>query len=182
MKRWKREMWFDQTNLSWVAPSPNMPRLQTAVVYPGQVFLEGTNVSEGRGTAMPFEILGAPWIDGFALAGELNRLRLPGVKFREAWFIPSFSKYEGHDCGGVQLHVTDRDVFKPFHTALHIIKLIRERYPQEFRFYDHYFDKIMGTDKIRHAIKDGLETDAIDKGCSAALNDFSKQRKKYLIY
>ncbi|HAV42315.1 MAG TPA: DUF1343 domain-containing protein, partial [Acidobacteria bacterium] len=113
---WKRDWWFDQTGLPWVMPSPNMPTLETAAVYPGQVYLEGTNLSEGRGTTRPFELFGAPWIDGWELSRKLNSLDLPGVIFREAWFTPTFSKYQGERCGGCQLHVIDRESFQPFLT------------------------------------------------------------------
>ncbi|MCX7975154.1 MAG: DUF1343 domain-containing protein, partial [Candidatus Aminicenantes bacterium] len=112
MEGWKRKMWFDETGLPWVIPSPNMPTLDTATVYPGQVLFEGTNVSEGRGTTKPFELCGAPWIDGYELAKKMNSLNLPGVRFREAWFTPTFSKYRGELCGGVQIHVFNRDLFQ----------------------------------------------------------------------
>ncbi|RPI99280.1 MAG: DUF1343 domain-containing protein, partial [Candidatus Aminicenantes bacterium] len=108
MEGWKRTMWFDETGLPWVIPSPNMPTLDTATVYPGLVAIEGTNMSEGRGTTRPFEQFGAPWIDANELAARLNALALPGVRFREAWFTPWFSKFQGELCGGCQVHVTDR--------------------------------------------------------------------------
>ncbi|HOI45455.1 MAG TPA: DUF1343 domain-containing protein, partial [Candidatus Aminicenantes bacterium] len=142
---WKRGQWFDETSLPWVIPSPNMPTLQTATVYPGQVFLEGTNVSEGRGTTRPFETFGAPWIDGHALVRKLNDLSLAGLTFREAWFTPTFSKFQGMLCGGAQIHVTDRNRFRSFESALHIIRTIRDMYPASFEFHEDYFDKIMGT-------------------------------------
>ena len=134
-------MWFDDTGLPWIIPSPNMPTLDTATVYPGLVALEGTNLSEGRGTTKPFEFFGAPWIDGFDLAKTLNGLGLPGVRFREAWFTPSFSKFQGELCGGCQVHVTDRAAFRPFATALHIIKTVRDTYPGKFEFHVGYFDQ-----------------------------------------
>src|SRR5688572_22776469 len=116
MEGWKRQAWFDDTQFPWVIPSPNMPTLDTATVYPGQVMLEGTNVSEGRGTTKPFELFGAPWIDGYVLARELNARKCAGVAFREAWFTPTFSKSAGQRCGGCQLHVTDRAAFQPIAT------------------------------------------------------------------
>jgi len=119
MQGWEREMWFDKTSLPWVIPSPNMPALDTATVYPGQVFLEGTNISEGRGTTKPFEVFGAPWIDGYELTKKLNELNLAGLKFREAWFSPTFSKYKGEQCGGAQIHVTNRKQYRPFESSLH---------------------------------------------------------------
>jgi len=182
MVGWKRWMWFDQTGLPWVSPSPNMPTLQTSTVYPGQVFLEGTNISEGRGTTKPFELFGAPWIDGHALTGKLNKLELPGVKFREAWFTPSFSKYEGQMCSGAQLHVKNREAFKPFETTLHIIKTAWNMYKAEFRLYADYFDKIMGTNWIRQSLEEGIEIETIVKKHSADLQGFSSIREAYLLY
>lgn len=182
MEGWKRNMWYDQTGLHWVAPSPNIPTLQTATVYPGQVFLEGTNISEGRGTTQPFELFGAPWIDGYALARNLSELDLPGAEFREAWFTPSFSKYVGQTCGGAQLHVVDRDSFRPFETALHIIKAVRDMYPEEFRLHTEYFDKIMGTDRIRESLEEGEEVENISAECSVELENFSTLRKAFLLY
>jgi uncharacterized protein YbbC (DUF1343 family) len=134
MKNWDRGMWFDQTGLLWVMPSPNMPTLDSATVYPGMCLLEGTNVSEGRGTTRPFEIFGAPFIDAELLCCELNELKLPGVFFREAWFQPTFNKFAGELCAGLQLHVTSRDKFQPFATGVEIIRRIRQRYPEQFRW------------------------------------------------
>jgi uncharacterized protein YbbC (DUF1343 family) len=128
MKNWKREMWFDHTGLPWVMPSPNMPTLDTATVYPGMCLLEGTNISEGRGTTRPFEIFGAPFIDAEKLCSELNSLKLPGVFFRENYFQPTFHKFAGELCAGAQIHVFDRDEFQPFLTGVEIIKCIRKIY------------------------------------------------------
>jgi len=182
MEGWRREMWFDETSLPWVVPSPNMPTLATATVYPGQVFLEGTNVSEGRGTTKPFELFGAHWIDGFHLVEKLNRLNLPGVKFREAWFTPTFSKFQGELCGGAQIHVVDRHQYRSFDTSLFIIKTIMELYPESFTFHDEYFDKIMGTSRVREALKKGAGVEGIIESCTEELDSFSKLRKPYLLY
>jgi len=179
---WKREMWFDQTGLPWVMPSPNMPTLETAVVYPGQVYLEGTNISEGRGTTRPFELFGAPWIDGCELTRKLNQLGLPGVVFREAWFIPSLSKHQGQLCGGSQIHVVDRNVFRPFLTSLRIIETAREMYPDEFSFYPDYFDQIMGNSEVRLALQAGKNPSEIVKELEPGLRQFEQLRKNYLIY
>jgi uncharacterized protein YbbC (DUF1343 family) len=132
MKNWERAMWFDQTGLPWVMPSPNIPTLDTATVYPGMCLLEGTNISEGRGTTRPFEIFGAPFIDAEAVCRELNKLQLPGVFFRENYFQPTFNKFAGEICGGAQIHVTDRDHFRPFQTGVEIIRCIRKLYPGSF--------------------------------------------------
>jgi len=182
MHGWKREMWHDETNLPWVIPSPNMPTLVTATVYPGQVFLEGTNVSEGRGTTKPFEVFGAPWIDGYELAREFNRLNLPGVKFREAWFTPTFSKYKGELCSGVQIHVIDRNKYRSFESSLHVIKTIMNLYPDRFEFHKKYFDRIMGNSKIREAFEEGKEVSEIIRSYTEELSEFSELRKPYLLY
>ena len=182
MKGWEREMWYDETSLPWVIPSPNMPTLDTATVYPGQVFLEGTNISEGRGTTKPFEVFGAPWIDGHKLVKKLNELSLEGIKFREAWFSPIFSKYKGELCGGAQIHVVDREKYRSFETSLYIIKTVMNMYPSYFKFHDEYFDKIMGTSKVRQAIEKGSDVKDIIKSYQVDLDNFSKLIKPYLLY
>jgi uncharacterized protein YbbC (DUF1343 family) len=132
MRNWERAMWFDQTGLPWVMPSPNMPTLDTATVYPGMCLLEGTNISEGRGTTRPFEIFGAPFIEAETLCRELNDLELPGVFFRENYFQPTFHKFAGQLCRGAQLHVLDRAAFRPFQTGVEIIRAIRKLCPESF--------------------------------------------------
>jgi uncharacterized protein YbbC (DUF1343 family) len=132
MKDWDRQMWFDQTGLRWVMPSPNMPTLETAAVYPGMCLFEGTNLSEGRGTTRPFEIFGAPFIDAENICSELNNLNLPGVFFRENYFQPTFNKFAGQLCGGAQIHVIDRKVFRSFQTGLEILRTIRRLYGDQF--------------------------------------------------
>ena len=182
MEGWTRAMWFDETGLPWVIPSPNMPTLDTATVYPGLVAVEGTNLSEGRGTARPFELIGAPWIDGNALAAELNALALPGVRFREAWFTPSFSKFQGELCGGCQVHVTDRSAFRSVATVLHIIKTVRDMFPDKFAFHAEYFDRVMGTASIRKAIEAGADVSMILANIQPGLDAFAALRKAYLLY
>jgi uncharacterized protein YbbC (DUF1343 family) len=182
MEGWRREMWFDETGLPWVIPSPNMPTPDTATVYPGQVCLEGTNVSEGRGTTRPFELFGAPWIDGFELARKLNELGLSGVIFREAWFTPTFSKYSGELCGGAQVHVADRTAFRPFETSLHIVKIVLEMYPESFQFHPEYFDKVMGTAKVREGLANGRRVAEIIKDIEPGLRAFAELRRPYLLY
>lgn len=182
MEGWQRQMWYDETLLPWVIPSPNMPTLETATVYPGQVFLEGTNLSEGRGTTKPFELFGAPWIDGHELTKSLNALILSGIVFKEAWFSPAFSKYKGKLCGGAQIYITNRDRYRPFASTLHIIKTVMDLYPHKFRFHQIYFDKIMGTSKVRQALERGSNVVNIISAYSQELNDFKEIRKPYLIY
>lgn len=179
---WRREMWFDQTGLPWVIPSPNMPTLETATVYPGQVLLEGTNVSEGRGTTKPFELCGAPWIDGYELARAMNKLSLPGVLFREAWFTPTFSKYQGERCGGVQVHVIDRKAYRPVKTSLLLIQTVKKMYPEKFAFHEAYFDKLMGTDEVRKSIERGDDLEALFSRWDKELRTFAAERQPYLLY
>jgi len=126
MKNWERQMWLDQTGLPWVMPSPNMPTLDTATVYPGMCLLEGTNISEGRGTTRPFEVFGAPFIEAERLCRELNGSKLPGVFFRENYFQPTFHKFAGELCSGAQLHIIDRNAFQPFQTGIEIIRMLRK--------------------------------------------------------
>jgi uncharacterized protein YbbC (DUF1343 family) len=182
MQGWEREMWYDETSLPWIIPSPNMPTLDTATVYPGQVFLEGTNISEGRGTTKPFEVFGAPWIDGHELTKKLSELNLPGIKFREAWFSPTFSKYKGELCGGAQIHVNDRRLYRSFESSLHIIKTVMNMYPGRFKFHDEYIDKIMGTSKARQALEKGIDVKNIIKSYQQDLDSFAELRKPYLLY
>jgi len=182
MEGWKREMWFDQTGLAWVIPSPNLPTPDAAAVYPGLVALEGTNLSEGRGTTRPFELFGAPWIDGHELAAKLNGLALPGVRFREAWFTPSFSKFQGELCGGCQIHVTDRAAFRSVAAVLHIVQAVRAMYPDKFAFHADYFDKVMGTASIRKALEAGTDPAAVVAGLRPGLEAFAALRKPYLLY
>ena len=182
MDGWPRSTYFDDTSLPWVIPSPNMPTLDTATVYPGQVMLEGTNVSEGRGTTRPFELFGAPWIDGAALSRALNSLGLPGVVFREASFTPMFSKFKGERCGGCQLHVLDRNAFHPVETSLHIVKAVRDLYPDGFQFHSDYFDKVMGTSKVRRALESGRPVQDIVTGWQGELRRFAEARRPYLLY
>ncbi|HUU52920.1 MAG TPA: DUF1343 domain-containing protein [Candidatus Heimdallarchaeota archaeon] len=182
MKGWERSMWFDETALPWIFPSPNMPSLDTATVYPGQVFLEGTNVSEGRGTTKPFEIFGAPWIDGAQLAKALNNLKLPGVRFQKTWFTPEISKYQGQVCEGAQIHVTDRTRFKPFETSMFIIQAIMDMNIEQFLFHSEYFDKIMGTSTVREELEEHHDVSEIMNKFYSDLDVFNNIRKPHLLY
>jgi len=146
LEGWNRAHYHDETGLPWIMPSPNMPTHETAVVYPGMCLLEGTNLSEGRGTTRPFELFGAPWIDGDKLGAALNARCLPGIHFRAAAFEPGFQKYAGQICRGAQLHVTDRGVFQPLRTGLEILRMVREMYPSEFAWkqppYEYEHEKL----------------------------------------
>ena len=150
MHGWQRAMWYDQTGLPWVPPSPNMPTVETATVYPGICLIEGTNLSEGRGTTKPFEWIGAPWINAERWGDTLNNLDLPGVHFRSIHFTPTFSKYADEMCQGVQVHFTDRDLFKPVVVAFHLIATARQAYPDQFEFIKsrgQYFFDLFGWDR-----------------------------------
>jgi uncharacterized protein YbbC (DUF1343 family) len=182
MENWMRGEWFDETSLPWVQPSPNLPTLDSAAVYPGQVIIEGTNLSEGRGTTKPFEIFGAPWIDGFVLAKKLNESRLPGVKFREVWFTPSFSKFSGQLCGGCQLHVTDRKAFQPVLATLTILSVVKRLYGEKLEFHADYFDKVLGTSSVREALARGEPAEEIVAGFQPALDEFARLREPFLLY
>ncbi|MFG3197390.1 exo-beta-N-acetylmuramidase NamZ domain-containing protein [Streptomyces sp. NPDC048208] len=155
---WRRAMDAEATGLPWIAPSPNMPTPATAAVYPGTCLFEGTNVSEGRGTTQPFEIVGAPYIDG-RLAPALAELALPGVRFRDLRYVPTFHKYAGRPLRGVQLHVTDRDAFAPVRTAVAMLATLRRLYPDDFAWADGpdsgFIDRLWGSDRLRRAIDAG---------------------------
>ncbi|MCI0456285.1 MAG: DUF1343 domain-containing protein [Gemmataceae bacterium] len=188
---WRRDMDFEATGLPWVLPSPNMPTVETAFVYPGQCLLEGTNLSEGRGTTRPFELCGAPWIDASALAGQLRTQGLPGVAFRPAWFRPTFHKFAGQDCGGVQLHVTDRQVFRPVRTGLAVLAALRElsgpRFawrtePYEFVTDRLAIDLLFGSPRERLALDADREADETARAWEAAEEDFRRRRQASLLY
>lgn len=191
MEGWRRAMWFEETGLPWVMPSPNMPHVDTAAVFPGSVMLEGTTVSEGRGTTRPFEIIGAPYIDAAALTGELARHKLPGFALRELYFEPTFHKFSGRLCAGVQIHVTDRTAFKPAITGVAVISSIRRLYPEEFGWkqppYEYVYDKlpfdvISGGSAVREQIEAGVSMAVIEEGWREALERFESARARYLLY
>jgi uncharacterized protein YbbC (DUF1343 family) len=182
MENWTRDEWFDETSLPWTLPSPNLPTPDSATVYPGQVIIEGTNLSEGRGTTKPFEFFGAPWIDGFVLAKKLNELNLPGVKFREVYFTPTFSKFSGTNCGGCQMHVTDRNVFQPVATTLAILSVVKKTYGDKLELHASYFDRVLGTSSVREALERGEPVEKIVAGFKPGLAGFAKLREPFLLY
>jgi uncharacterized protein YbbC (DUF1343 family) len=183
MKGWKRWHRFEDTGLPWVLPSPNMPTTETALVYPGTGMIEGTNLSEGRGTTRPFELVGAPYIKGWELAEAMNQAGLPGVSFREAYFTPTFSKYEGETVGGVQLHVEDRKAFSPVLTGLTLIQETKRLYPDQFQWRsDHWIDKLTGSDRVRKQIDAGVPVKRIVASWKNELKEFRQLRSRYLIY
>ncbi|MBI5665591.1 MAG: DUF1343 domain-containing protein [Nitrospirae bacterium] len=192
MRGWDRKMWFDETGLPWVMPSPNMPTLDTAIVYPGMCLLEGTNLSEGRGTTRPFEIFGAPFIDPDALVKRLNDFKLAGVSFRPMYFQPTFQKHAGELCGGAQIHVVNRERFRPFKTGVAIIKAIHDLCPGHSEWkqppYEYVTDKLpidilAGSDRVRKDIERGTALERMEDWWKEQCLEFHKNiRKKYLIY
>ncbi len=182
MEGWRRADWFDATALPWVIPSPNLPTFDATIVYPGQVLLEGTNLSEGRGTTKPFEFFGAPWIDGYVFARELNALKLPGAFFREAWFTPTFSKFSGERCGGCQLHVTDREALRPIATTLAILQTVKKLSGEKLVLHADYFDKVMGTSLVREAFERGVPFKTIAAAWEPGITEFAQQREPFLLY
>ena len=179
---WHRADWYDATGLPWVLPSPNLPTVDATMVYPGQVLLEGTNLSEGRGTTTPFEFFGAPWLDGYVLARELNALKLPGAYFREAWFTPTFSKFTGARCGGCQLHVTDREAFRPVATTLAILQVVKNLSGAKLELHSDYFDKVMGTSLVREAFERSVPFGQIAAAWQPGLAAFTQLREPFLLY
>jgi uncharacterized protein YbbC (DUF1343 family) len=191
MNGWRRSMSYDQTGLPWVLPSPNMPTLDTAWVYPGGCLIEGTHLSEGRGTTRPFELLGAPYIQPDKLAEVLNHYELPGVIFRGCRFEPTFHKFQGESCGGVQVHVTDRRRVDPFFVYLRLIQGIHDLYPNQFAWRDppyEYeriklpFDILCGTDSIRRAIEAGESLAPLAARWRPGIEAFDLQRREFLLY
>jgi uncharacterized protein YbbC (DUF1343 family) len=191
MTGWRRRQLFDETGLPWVPPSPNMPTPDTALVYPGLCLLEGTNLSEGRGTTRPFEIFGAPFIAPNAWAERLREERLPGAVFRPLWFQPAFHKFAGQSCGGLMLHVTDRQAFRPFATGLAVVATARELWPRDFRwrteryeFVEHIpaFDLLCRTDRIRRALEAGQGAASLAPGWRTELKSFAALRRRSLRY
>jgi uncharacterized protein YbbC (DUF1343 family) len=191
MSGWRRRMLWDATGLPWVAPSPNMPTPETAAVYPGGCLIEGTNLSEGRGTTRPFEWVGAPYLDAHRYADALNDLGLSGVHFRPSRFAPTFHKWAGRLCGGVQIHVTNRATFKPFLAGLAEIavacRLSRrafrwKRPPYEFEARRLPIDILCGTDTIRRQLEAGRPLSAVEESWRDDLARWQRRRRPFLLY
>ena len=191
MDGWRREMWFEETRLPWILPSPNIPTVDTCVVFPATVYIEGTELSEGRGTTKVFEINGAPFIDPYKWAAALREFDFPGVAFRECYFQPTFQKWAKETCGGVQIHVTDRDLFTPVIVGVAMIKTAYDLYPDkfewkrdayEYEFGKNPFDVVSGTDKLRKAIEAGEPLKDIECAWMGRLDEFKKIRESFLLY
>ena len=191
LRGWTRTRYQDEAGAPWVMPSPNLPTLDSALVYPGMVLLEGTTLSEGRGTTRPFELAGAPGIDSEALSDALNALDLPGVHFRPAGFEPTFQKHAGRTCGGCQIHVTDRRAFRPVLTATAVIRACRATAPHAFAWREPPYeyerermpiDILSGSEALRRALDAGRAAADIAAGWEPAVAAFEPVRRRYLLY
>jgi uncharacterized protein YbbC (DUF1343 family) len=189
MDGWKRSMWFDETGLTWVRPSPNMKTLESATVYPGMCLIEGTNVSEGRGTERPFELIGAPFIDGNALAREMNSFRLPGVRFEANRFTPRDIphvavnvKHKDLECGGVSVVVHERAAFEPVKTGVFLLSTLKRIYPAQFQWRERAIDLLAGTPLLRAAVDGGDPPAEIVSQWKANVDQFMRIRARYLLY
>jgi uncharacterized protein YbbC (DUF1343 family) len=191
MDGWTREMYWDGTGLTWIISSPNIPTFDTTTVYPGAVLFEGTNVSEGRGTTRPFELIGAPWVIAERFADAMNRRDLPGVWFRPALFEPTFHKHAKQGCAGCQIHVRDRWTFRPVEVGVALIEAFRSASPAQFAWkpppYEYEFDKmpidcLAGSSVLREQIEGGLSADEIARAWQTDLDAFVATRKKFLLY
>ncbi len=188
---WRRSEYFDATDLPWIMPSPNMPTLETAVVYPGMCLVEATSLSEGRGTTRPFELVGAPFVDGRLLADALGRLDLPGVAFRPLVFRPTFHKHARRPCGGVQVHVTDRRAFLPYRTGLAVLWAVKQAWPDafgwrkepyEFRPDQPAVDLLTGTPAVREAVDAGRPFEAVLAAATFGTERYDAARGRALLY
>lgn len=186
---WSRDDWFDATGLPYVMPSPNLPTLDSCAVYPGTVLLEGTNLSEGRGTTRPFEIVGAPYLRADDLAERLNARQLPGVAFRACWFEPTFQKHAGRLCGGVQIHVLDRAAFRPVHATVALLRDVMDLAPSEFRWREPPYeyearkppiDILWGSDELRRRLDDGEGPEQVLATEAAEMAAFAERARPYL--
>lgn len=191
MEGWQRRMWFDETGLPWVYPSPNMPTLETATVYPGQCLLEGTQASEARGTTRPFELFGAPWVDAYALKGALDAFELPGVIFRPVSFRPMFQKCAEQTCSGLQIHVTDRNLYRNMETSYAILGVMLRLFPDDFAWREQAYefvddvpaiDLLLGDSSIRSRLESGEDPVAVAREVDEERAEFDERRLACLIY
>jgi uncharacterized protein YbbC (DUF1343 family) len=191
MEGWRRAMYFDDTCLPWVLTSPNIPTLETCIVYPGTVLFEGTNVSEGRGTTRPFELVGAPWVAAERFAAAMNGLALPGAFFRPAAFEPTFHKHAKTSCGGCQIHVLDRPAFRPVETGVALLAAFRASDPAQFAWrdppyeYEHEklpIDILAGSAETRERIEAGQTAREIALSWERGVSEFCELRERFLMY
>jgi len=188
---WRRETWWDETGLPWVAPSPNMPTALTATIYPGACLVEATNLSEGRGTTRPFQLVGAPWLDGEALGARLNEIDLPGVRFRTARFRPEFGKHAGSVCAGVEWHVTDRARLRPLETGVRLLAEARALHPDKFAWRREAYEFVAGVPAVdlltgsaaaREVIEGRADAEGLFAGWRAHCEEFTARRGPHLLY
>ena len=179
---WNRSQWYDQTGLQWISPSPNILTLTTANLYPGFCLIEGTNLSEGRGTTTPFQFVGAPWIKSQQLAQTLNQLNLPGVQFHPQTHVPSSSKYQDKLCQGLEIEIQNRDQFRPLVALLHVLSAIGKLHPEKLTFNNLLFDRLAGNSWIREALEQGHSVSKILNRWKKQLQTFKANREKYLLY
>src|SRR5690606_29368706 len=191
LNNYKRNQWYDHTGLPWVKPSPNMLTLSTAIIYPATCLLEGTNYSEARGTMEPFEVLGAPWVDGEKLAEKLNSYSLEGVQFNPRTFVPDSivdgikiypPKFLGEKCEGVEIVVTNRDKFESAKAGVYILHALLELYPDKFEWRNSRMDGLLGTTRVREQLQAGVLPARIVREWDEAEVSFRKKREKYLLY
>lgn len=191
MRGWDRDMRFDHTGLPWVMPSPNMPTPDTALVYPGMCLVEGTELSEARGTTRPFELSGAPHLDGHRLAEALGKMGLPGVVFRPVVYTPMFQKHAGKPCGGVQLHVTNPETFRPYRTGVAFLKACRDQAPEHFQWRHRAYefvdaipaiDLLAGNASLREGIDAGASLDELAARWPRDEGAFAEEREEFLLY
>ena len=182
LQGWHRKMWYNGTGLQWVPPSPNMPTLETATLYPGTCLFEGMNVSEGRGTTKPFEYIGAPWIDKETWATRLNEREFSGVLFRPIVFTPQFSKYKGEVCHGVAIHITDPKQVAPIEVAVWMLRILIDEHCSEFEFRETHFDRLAGSSTLRDTLLMGTPCDEIIESWSIDIKQFRVRREPYLLY
>jgi uncharacterized protein YbbC (DUF1343 family) len=184
-------MWFDETGLPWIPPSPNMPTLGTAALYPGLCLLEGTTLSEGRGTSTPFELFGAPFVDPFVLASELNGLGLPGVLMRPHVFEPKFQKHAGQECGGVQLIVTQRDDLQPVRLGVAILTTLHKLWPDELQWRTEVYefvsdrlaiDLLLGDMSLRPLLENGASWEEVTASWSSQEDQWNEECQQWLLY
>jgi len=182
MEGYRRDLEYEATGLVWIAPSPNIPTVDTALVYAGTVLIEGTNLSEGRGTTRPFQLIGAPWLDGRRIVEALDAVALPGCALRAATFTPWDSKHEGKECGGVEIHVTDRRSFRPVALATALLLAVTRSHPDRFELKKETFDRLAGTSRLREAIEKGAPLEEIVESWKSGLEEYARRRAKYLLY
>ena len=191
MQGWQRHMYYTDTGLPWVFPSPNMPSAETAMVYPGQVIWEGTNISEGRGTTLPFELFGAPFIQHAEVMEFIEAADLPGCFLRPLMFLPTSGKWGDQVCNGFQLHVTNSSKFMPYRTSLTFLQTLLKLYPDEFYYkdppYEYEFellpmDLILGSARVRKQLEAGTPVIELEKSWCRQLEEYDNKRKNYFLY